>query len=164
MCAITGIFTLYSTGLQQIDMEKHIADQGATPFAIPKPHLSVLLDAVVEHCIETAKEKIGKKLLLQERCIEYCYICNASSKPSVRYRAISKRIWYISKDRMTGVTGYKIDHRDVLTKPYDGLYCSACEQEHGINERLKQRAKEEKIKLTIRQNSWQKTKKKPAKQ
>lgn len=154
-----AMFIPCSTGSQQINMEKHIADQGATPFAIPKPRLSVLLEAVVEHCIETAKEKIGKKLLLQERCIEYCYICNASSAPSVRYRAISKRIWHVYKDRMSGVIGYKIDHRDVLTKPYDGLYCSNCEKEHGINERLKQRAKEEKIVLTIRQNTWKKTKK-----
>ena len=134
-----------------------------THFEIPKPRLSDLLEAIVEHCIDTAKEKIGKKLLLQERCIEYCYICNASSKPSVRYRAISKRIWHVYKDRMSGVIGYKINHQDVLTKPYDGLYCSACEEEYGINELIKQRAKEEKIKLTIRQNSWQKTKTKPKK-
>lgn len=125
--------------------------QEKTRFEIPKPRLSVLLDVIIDHIVEVGSEKIAKVVLSRSQ-IEYCYICDATSRIPVRYRKVSKRIHHIEHWRRVGLIGYKINYDDMARVMFDGLYCVQCEMKHNINQRVQEACKEKNVKITILNN------------
>jgi hypothetical protein len=131
-------------------MEKNIEEVARTPFEIPKFDFYVLLECIADVLISRAKERADKKIKLISASIRFCYVCHASPKMKVRYRKISGRIHHIYWEHYAGLWGFTMRDVDLAANAkVDGFFCHACEKEHGIIEKLKAKAQEAGVKISL---------------